>query len=305
MSRLKYLVIGVLALFLAGCGRGQEVVETLNIVEGPTASAAGNGKSIVILPFADYSEGNIASAQRRNMLVTEALNDRLIVNGFSLPIEEDVFAYLVKKNIISVGGSSADVNGSSLAVELNNDWSEPMKAEIRTYMHQLEKEKALTAENMTGTHGLDAQTVAQIGRQFKADYILRGRIIEFKTRQEPTWAIWKKGLIPFVNDGVGRLVLGYANSESYDDRIETMTARDTSNALTYGQGGENDGQSTVQIRMWVQEAATGNVVWSNRIRVLVSPESVQADNQYDNLFATAIDKSVTTLVDHFVAYGLY
>ena len=105
-----------------------------------------------------------------------------------------------------------------------------MKAEIRTYMHQLEKEKALTAENMTGTHGLDAQTVAQIGRQFKADYILRGRIIEFKTRQEPTWAIWKKGLIPFVNDGVGRLVLGYANSESYDDRIETMTARDTSNA---------------------------------------------------------------------------
>ena len=36
-------------------------------------------------------------------------------------IEEDVFAYLVKKNIISVGGSSVDVN-SSLAVELNNDW---------------------------------------------------------------------------------------------------------------------------------------------------------------------------------------
>ena len=96
MDRLKYLVIGILALFLAGCGKGQVVVETLNVAEGPSASAAGNGKSIVILPFADYSEGNLASAQRRNMLVTEALTDRLVVNGFSLPIQEDVFDYLVE-----------------------------------------------------------------------------------------------------------------------------------------------------------------------------------------------------------------
>ncbi len=63
-------------------------------------------------------------------------------------------------------------------------------------------------------------------------------------------------------------------------------------------------KAAVQIRMWVQEAATGNVIWSNRIKVQVSPESVVADNQYDTLFETAIDKGVTTLVDHFVAYGL-
>ncbi len=36
MDRLKYLVIGILALFLAGCGRGQIVVETLNVPEGPS-----------------------------------------------------------------------------------------------------------------------------------------------------------------------------------------------------------------------------------------------------------------------------
>ena len=32
MERLKYLVIGILALFLAGCGRGQIVVEKLNVI---------------------------------------------------------------------------------------------------------------------------------------------------------------------------------------------------------------------------------------------------------------------------------
>ena len=58
------------------------------------------------------------------------------------------------------------------------------------------------------------------------------------------------------------------------------------------------------MRIWVQEAATGNVVWTNRVKVQVSPESVYADNQYDTLFDSAITKGVTSLVDNFVTYGL-
>ena len=73
--------------------------------------------------------------------------------------------------------------------------------------------------------------------------------------------------------------------------------------LSHGEG-PVDAQGAVQIRMWVQEAATGHVVWNNRISVQVGPESVLADNQYDTLFNTAVDKGVTTLVDHFVTYGL-
>ena len=53
MNRLKYLIIGILALVLAGCG--QTVVETLNVPEGAGPNAPGYGKRIVILPFADYS----------------------------------------------------------------------------------------------------------------------------------------------------------------------------------------------------------------------------------------------------------
>jgi hypothetical protein len=292
MNWLRYLVIGVLALFLTGCGGGQVVVETLNVAEGPAANAPGTGKSIVILPFADYSEGNLASAQRRNMLVTESLTDRLIVNGFSLPIQEDVLDYLVQQTVISV-------SKSSLAVELtDDDWSKTMKSEIRTYMNQSENDAALNSGNSSGTHGLDTQTVSKIGKHFNADYIVRGRIIEFKTRQGTSWAPSRKGLLPVVFESAGRAIFGYASSDAYDKRDGYITAD-----LTNGEG-PVDGQGTVQIRMWVQEATTGNVVWSNRIRVQVSPESVLADNQYDTLFATAIDKGVTTLVDHFVAYGL-
>lgn len=291
MDRLKYLVIGVLALFLAGCGGGQVVVETLNVAEGPAANAPGTNKSIVILPFADYSEGNLASAQRRNMLVTESLTDRLIVNGFSLPIQEDVLLYLVTENVIGV-------NTSSLALELNNDWSETMKSEIRTYMGQVENEIGQVEGRSSGTHGLDTKTVSKIGRQFNADYIVRGRIIEFKTRRGTSWGPARRGFLPVVFESIGRSVFGYVSSDTYDDRDGSLTAD-----LTHGQG-PVDAQGAVQIRMWVQEAATGNVIWSNRINVQVGPESVVADNQYDTLFDTAIDKGVTTLVDHFVAYGL-
>lgn len=304
MDRLKYLVIGILALFLAGCGRGQVVVETLNVPNSPMNNAPGSGKSIVILPFADYSLGNLESAQRRDMLVTEALTDRLIVNGFNLPIQEDVFDYLVAENVIRVPNVDHTDN-ISLTAELTNDWSDIMKSEIRNYMFQIETEAAKNEGSTSGTHGLSSQMVSKIGHHFKADYIVRGRILEFKARQEPTWAIWKKGLIPFINDGANRLVFGYADSDAYDDRYGSLTSMDVSDKdLTHGKAGADDNQSTVQIRMWVQEAATGNVVWSNRIRVLVSPQSVQADDQYDALFHTAIDKGVTTLVDHFVAYGL-
>ncbi len=293
MGRLKYLVIGLLALMLTGCGGGQVVVETLNVPEGPAPNAPGSGKSIIILPFADYSQGNLASAQRRNMLITESLTDRLLINGFSLPIQEDVIDYLIKENVINI-------STNSLAAELNSDWSEAMKGEIRTYMGQIENEASQTEGNSFGTHGLDSQTVAQIGRQFHADYILRGRILEFKTRQGTSWAPSRRGFLPVVFESTGRAVFGYASSDAYDDEDDPFKSIAD---LTSGQG-PVDGEGAVQMRMWVQEAATGNVVWSNRIRVRVLPESVVADNQYDTLFDTAIEKGVTTLVNHFVTYGL-
>jgi TolB-like protein len=295
MQRLKCLVIGILALFLTGCGGGQVVVETLNVAEGPTSNAPGSGKNIVILPFADYSQGNLESAQRRNMLITESLTDRLIVNGFGLPIQEDVIDYLIKEDVINV-------TSSSLAAELTNDWSDTMKSEIRSYMNQIENEAAQVKGNSFGTHGLDSQTVAKIGREFNAEYIVRGRILEFKTRQGTSWAPSRRGFLPVVFESTGRAVFGYVSSDAYDDRDGSRTAMEAG-GLTHGEG-PVDGQGTIQVRMWVQEAATGNVVWSNRINVQVSPESVLADNQYDTLFNTAIEKGVTTLVDHFVTYGL-
>jgi outer membrane protein OmpA-like peptidoglycan-associated protein len=58
-------------------------------------------------------------------------------------------------------------------------------------------------------------------------------------------------------------------------------------------------QAVVQLRIWVQDAYTGNVVWTNRVDVKVSPESVLADYQYDGLFEKATEKAINTLIDDF------
>lgn len=336
MERIKYFFLGILTLSLVGCG--QTVVETLNVPEDPGFNAPGVGKTIVVLPFADYSDGgNIASAHRRNLMVTETLTDRLSANGFSLPVQEDVFQYLIAENVIGVMPYESGQT-SSLSDELSSEWSDSMKSILRGYIRQ---ENIKSSQNgplsSPGTHGLTPRTIAKIGRTFNADYIVRGRILEFKTREDTSWEPWKRGLLPFINQGANRMMFGFADSDSYDeqnsmitggtigavigynvgspwgenDEILGISGGDTANAILWGGVGAMLGKNTfhsrvdqaaVQLRVWIQETSTGQVVWTNRISVKVSPESVLADNQYDTLFNSAIEKGVSTLIDNFVIY---
>jgi len=335
MKRLHVALVGLMLLLLSGCG--QTVVETLQVPQEPWPSAAGRGKTIVILPFADYTYADsLAAAYRREMAITESLTDRLVTNGFTLPIQEDVFDYLIDQSIISL--VNYDQSSSlSLKNELNNEWSDVMKDQIREYITEQQTQHDNPIVSSPGTHGLTAQTITKIGRKFQADYIVRGRILEFKTRQEHTWAPWKRGVLPFVSGTTSQIAFGFANSDQYDmnsmvaggtlgaiighnvngpwdddgsDKILGISGSQTANSILWGAVGAGLGQQSansgkvdqavVQMRIWIQEAATGNVIWTNRIDVKVSPETVLADNQYDTLFNQAIEKGTTTLIDNFI-----
>lgn len=275
------------------------------------------------------------------MAVAEALTDRFSANGFSMPVQEDVFQYLVDEGVINIVPYE-EAQSVSLVNELSNEWSDTMKAEISRYIAGKNTTNGVNASNSPGTHALTTNTVAKIGRSFKADYIVRGRILEYKSRQDPTWEPWKKGILPFINGGTSRIMFGFASSDLYDqwnqqitgavygagighesdwpwndddsDTILGMTDGENANAIFWGSVGSEIGkqayrsgdvqQAVVQLRMWIQEATSGNVVWTNRVDVKVTPESIFADNQYDSLFNKAIEKGVTTLVDNFVTTGL-
>ena len=338
MRKVKYILYLLSAIMLMGCG--QTVVETLQVPDAPNPTAPGRGRTILILPFADYTAAeSLAGSYRRNLTVTEAMTDRLVSKGFLMAVQEDVFGYLVDENIINLAnyeGAATD----SLSAELRNDWSDAMKYELQQYIDLQKQQTDQTVSGSPGTHAITPTELAKLGRHFNADYIVRGRILEYKTRQEPTWAPWKRGILPFISGSSNRILNGFASSDSYDERNEALTGMlfggifgyqnatwpwdkdqtffgmtdGTSNAVTWMAAGAGTGmvmhssgqvdQAVVQMRVWVQEAATGNVIWTNRVRVSVSPETVFADKQYDALFNKAIEKAVDSLVNHFVAYGL-
>lgn len=328
MTKCKYLLYLLTAVLIMGCG--QTVVETLHVPANPGPNTPGKGLTMVILPFADYTYANsIAGPYRRNLAISEALTDRIVANGFNIAIQEDVFGYLVDEEIISVIPYD-EHSTTSLSDELNNEWSEVMKQKLQGYIQQQKIQSGKTVSESPGTHALNNNTIAKLGRRFNADYIVRGRILEFKTREEQTWKPWKKGLLPFSFGLSSQTLNGFARSDKYDDwghmllpgTIGAIIGYNSSisgldgaaSSIVWGavgaglghmakNGGQVD-QAVVQLRIWIQEAATGNLVWTNRVDVKVSPESIYADRQYDALFDTAINKGVTTLIDNFVATGL-
>ncbi|MCW5213448.1 hypothetical protein VU04_11125, partial [Desulfobulbus sp. TB] len=215
MNLLKYVSVGII-LILTGCG--QTSVSTLMVPTDVSPHARGKGMAAVILPFADYTNSdNIASAFRRNMLITESLTDNLTVNGFRLSVQEDVFQYLIDQNIISI--STYNAGGSAtLAHELQDpDWSGVMKKKLQGYIEGQNIGTSTAQPNGPGIHGLTAQEIVKIGRKFGTDYIIRGRILEFRTRQEHTWAPWKRGLLPVVYGSTSNMFFGFADSANYDN----------------------------------------------------------------------------------------
>jgi len=348
---------------LAGCG--QTVLQTVH-APSPAEPRGAAGK-IVVLPFADYSSGDYSSAFMRHLTITEAVTDELVVRGFQLPVEEDVFKYLVDEGIITPVSYSEERPSAELRnveEELAGGWSDVMKDELRKVI-ATEKERdrgARAAEesplSSPGTHGLDRKSVADLGRQFGAAYVVRGRIIEYDVQQEHTFDPVKIGILPFFFNTTNRLAFGIAKSDRYDtldsllvggtlgaiignnasspfEPADVVTTTTTSghplsptiattakvvggtedyaslNSMVWGaagagaaylaqQGGDVP-QAVVQLRLWVQDVASGEVVWTNRAEVKVSPESVFADKSQRALFATAVQKSVAALVNDMAA----
>lgn len=359
MAVIRLFLYGFLALLLCGCG--QTVSETLHIPAGSSAEyVCATDKTVVVLPFADYSYADdLDSVYNRNIAVTESLVDRLVGKGLRVPVQEDVFRFLVDSEIISLYSYGDGKNFSTtekLERELENDWSDMMKEElsgmIAEEQSRLAKHKKGSPLAAPGTHGLDKRTITRIGKAFDADYLVRGRIIEYNLQNENTWDPRKRGLLPFVFGASSKTMFGTAKSAEYDnlnamaigglagalignnqttpfgkeaDPTTIVTANSTTtitptsgtsdyealNSMAWGlagagvahlasKGGKTP-QAVVHLRVWIQDTSSGEVVWTNRAEVKVSPESTFADSQTGELFSTAVDRAVATLIDDFWA----
>ncbi|MDH3347346.1 MAG: hypothetical protein OEM02_04485 [Desulfobulbaceae bacterium] len=326
MKLCRYLIVGLLAILLGGCG--QTVKESLKMQGEGSKSSVGEGKTLVIMPFADYSfADDLDTAFRRQMFINENLVDELVSHNFKMPVLEDVFQYLAKQNVISIE-SYTQSSTSSLENELRtSQWSPEMREELGREIALAKNNTNRPVLGAPGTHGLAKSELIKIGRYFSADYILRGRITQYNSRQEGTWAPWKRGILPFLFGTTSQITFGQASSSKYDNWDDIViggglgnlygTTRAENDILGVSDGnailwtglgaglghlankGGDIPQAVVQLRIWVQDSFSGDVVWTNRIDVRVSPETVLADYQYDDLFQAATEKAVSTLINDF------
>lgn len=328
---LKLFATGLLMLLLTvSCGKvAQETV--IPVVPRPAISKF---KKAVILPFADYTPAFSPYCYwRRNALVLEALQDELYKAGFISAVQEDVTKYLLDKGIINQPkGLTAET--IALQGQLEEGWSDQMKREIEAVIYQNMTSDSTRKNGLQKQKGvaMDSKMVKELGNNFYADYIVRGRIIEFRSGQVDTFDPFRIGVLPFVFKTGQRSIFGVAESKTYEtiDKVAIGAAlggiightdsiispsdsaeyRDW-NSLIWGTVGAGAGyladkggkvpKATVQLRILVQDARTGEIIWLNRAEVSTSPFTTYADQDREALFSSAIGLSVRRLVDSFVS----
>jgi len=347
----------VMILLVAGCG--QVTKETVSPV--PCDRIMSSGKRVVIMPFADYTPDSTPELYwRRNILVTESLEDEFARYGLMTSLEEDVVEYLMDEHIIEppdVFFADTPNNNFMRAEAESGDWSTEMVKELRYAISRNEElerneKKQVVSDAGSALHiSLTSQEVTKIGDYFGADYIIRGRLIEFERGvAKDDFNPFHVGFLPFFFNSSQRILFGLAKSENYelmdkmaiggilgaaighandDFPFDESTDTETSghplfgttvtdvtdyhalNTALWGAAGagaaylaHNGGKvprAVVQIRIMVQDAHTGRLVWSNRSEVEVIPESIYANQEYRKLIAKAINRATGSLVANFIS----
>jgi hypothetical protein len=219
MKTMQVVITTILAAFLlSACGTA--TVDSLYPVV--RSANLGNEKTIVILPFADYTPADSPVGYwRRNILIMEALQDEIQRFGYVPAVSEDVIAYLSEKKIINQSPAPEMSSANALLQsELAKDWSDVMKGELAKVLHEnLKNEKPATSLDPNTQHNsiaLDHKAIEDIGMAFNADYVVRGRIMVFKNGREDSFNPLQTGVLPFFFNTGSRAMFGVAKSENYE-----------------------------------------------------------------------------------------
>ena len=303
MNRLVLLFLAATMLPITGFASAPAFAKTVQ------------GHSIAILPLADYSEsGSLATTWQHNQIFQEQIVQQLTSRGNQIIQPDQVLDLLVQEEVISLKNFEPN-NVASLRNELSNDWSGAMKDELRRYIHELQIERYNQVTATPGHVRLDKQILAKLGRTLNSDYILRGRVQIVSNHSTPEWMPWHQTLLPFVSNGTdNHLAFGFADSANYDQwptHLNDQASPDNPAGQIYRHGlasDDNIAWSTeknpeipaelhLQMRLWLQEAMSGRILWSNQTNLSLTAESVSHGPNDTRLTRAAISQAVDLLTE--------
>lgn len=304
---------------------------------GPVEYKPQEGKwyKVAVLPVSDYTPFMSEDAIGRRKLVEEAIEDALFSLGFVPVPKEDVMAFLTKKGVIKeVGPSFGAPAIRVLAKEVSEPWTPVTKKHLEDALRQ-----NLLAQSVKEkpTAPLSQEVLKEMAEELGTRLVVRGRIVELKEGLKSSFNPFEVGIVPFAYGVTQRFLFGVAVPESYefisDENLKGATPwlteiiqkmaigaaggwaivdgtspleweRDVAALVGGGIGslGHLSGklrEVTVDLRLMVQDAETGDLLWTNRARVSVSPESVFSDQDLVKMREVAIREAVKALVEDF------
>jgi len=291
----------------------------------------GKWRRVAILPPSDYATGGEGS-----LLVYEALEDAFFSKGFMPAAKEDVWALLVRKGIIkALGPKGLSPTSMVMLGELQGPWSPQMKKHLAealaTNMAKREPEE---------TAALGPEVVSEIARELGVRLVVRARILELGTGLYECYNPLVTGIVPFVFNVGQNLIWGKASPEGYEflgsegiqealawatelaqkaaigaaagwavvDGTSPMEWERDVGALVgggIGLGSHLSGKAhevRVRLRLLVQDAQSGDVLWTNSAEVRVVPETVFSPKDLETMKELAIREAANQLVENFVAF---
>ncbi len=165
--------------------------------------------------------------------------------------------------------------------------------------------------------GLSKEMVRELGETLGADLIIRGRIIEYGFKETDTYNPLDRGFLPVLYEPIKDMFFGVPSGKKYESDLEDVDISQLGEGLgfLFGEKTEDDVVGTwdvlmensfgtvanlyprkkrvssiVQIRLYAQDAASGDVIWSNRVETEYHPVSNMAFNRRHE--KTMLDKNV-------------
>lgn len=215
---------------------------------------------------------------------------------------------------------------------VNVEHSEDMKSEIinvirsEIALEKAEKPPIQTSVLQGATVGLSREMIKQLGEELGVDLIIRGRIIEYGFKGIDTYNPLKRGFLPVLIEPMKDFLFGAAGAKRYESDLEDVDFSRLGEGLGFlvGQKTEDDVEGTwdlamehsfgalsnlhprkksvstiVQVRMYAQDAKTGDVLWSNRVETeYIPPTNISFNEKHPKtMFDMSIKRCVKLLMD--------
>ena len=305
------LVLATAHAFAESAWVSEPVRSAVSVTSATGTVQIADMRKVAIFPFADYSQVQpyeLSPVMGINQRILEEVTDWFVSNGVEVAVQEDVTGLLLTEGAVLV--MKQNTEPSTLEWELKNRHHSPLMqknvanviTDDRIWGSGWGKTDGGKVEGFTA--GISREFLKKVGAELGADKVVRGRIIDYAIVKTKSWNP-ANGVLAVALGGLIEGMGAYAYKESYERGLPPPTVMDNDiygNRFIKIEAGmeipPREKMSDVQVRLYLQDVGTGQVLWSNRAHVRFNTDSNLnfPENHPQRMLDAAVKDAVAALM---------